>query len=95
VKGIGVSGLNPKGLLIFLALLPQFTNRDWNWPVAGQIYALGMVFTLTCAIFYLAPGSFARSFLQARSAAGRAVSRLSGAAMVVIGVMLVLERPAA
>ena len=26
VKGVGVSGLNPKGLLIFLALLPQFTN---------------------------------------------------------------------
>src|SRR5262245_25713653 len=26
VKGVGVSGLNPKGLLIFLALLPQFTS---------------------------------------------------------------------
>src|SRR5215217_4933790 len=26
VKGIGVSGLNPKGLLIFVALVPQFTN---------------------------------------------------------------------
>ncbi len=26
VKGVAVSGLNPKGLLVFLALLPQFTN---------------------------------------------------------------------
>lgn len=42
VEGIGVSGMNPKGLLIFLALLPQFTNRDGNWPVAGQIGVLGL-----------------------------------------------------
>jgi threonine/homoserine/homoserine lactone efflux protein len=26
LAGVGVSGLNPKGLLIFLALLPQFTD---------------------------------------------------------------------
>ena len=39
-QGIGVSGLNPKGLLIFLALLPQFTNPEWRWPVAGQIAIL-------------------------------------------------------
>src|SRR5262252_4264615 len=28
-RGAGVSGLNPKGLLLFLALLPQFTNPRW------------------------------------------------------------------
>ncbi len=32
VKGVGVSGLNPKGLLVFLALLPQFTNPHWAGP---------------------------------------------------------------
>src|ERR1700689_1771433 len=30
VRGLGVSALNPKGLLIFLALLPQFTNPRWS-----------------------------------------------------------------
>jgi threonine/homoserine/homoserine lactone efflux protein len=92
VKGIGVSGLNPKGLLIFLALLPQFTNRDGRWPVAGQIGVLGLVFILTCATFYLALGLFARSVLHTRPAAARAVSRLSGVAMIVIGIVLLVER---
>src|SRR5690348_14596043 len=48
-RGMGVSGLNPKGLLLFLALLPQFTNPRWSWPLAGQLGFLGLVFMLTCA----------------------------------------------
>jgi threonine/homoserine/homoserine lactone efflux protein len=91
-KGIGVSGLNPKGLLIFLALLPQFTDPRAGWPVAAQIGVLGAAFTLTCAVFYLALGTFARTILQARPSAARAVGRVSGAAMIVIGVLLVIER---
>jgi len=87
-----VSGLNPKGLLLFLALLPQFTNPEWSWPVAGQIGMLGMVFTLTCAVFYLCIGLAARSILVTRPAAARALGRVSGAAMVVIGAILLAER---
>ncbi len=92
IKGVGVSGLNPKGLLIFLALLPQFTNPHWSWPVAGQIGILGLTFTATCAAFYLSLGSFARFVLHARPAVARAVSRFSGAAMIAIGATLVVER---
>jgi threonine/homoserine/homoserine lactone efflux protein len=92
VKGIGVSGLNPKGLLIFLALLPQFTSPRARWPVAGQIGVLGLAFMATCAAFYLCVGLLARTVLHARPAAARAVSRFSGAAMVVIGVTLLTER---
>jgi threonine/homoserine/homoserine lactone efflux protein len=92
LKGVGVSGLNPKGLLIFLAVLPQFTNPRWSWPVAGQIGFLGLAFTLTCAIFYLGVGSVARTVLYARPAAARIVSRVSGAAMVLIGLALLVDR---
>jgi threonine/homoserine/homoserine lactone efflux protein len=92
LRGAGVSGLNPKGLLIFLALLPQFTSRQSGWPVAGQLGLLGLVFTATCAVFYLGLGLFSRSVLHARPGAARAVGRLSGAAMVVIGAVLVAER---
>lgn len=95
VKGIGVSGLNPKGLLIFLALLPQFTDPRGGWPVGAQIAVLGAAFTLTCAAFYLGLGTFARTVLRARPSAARAVGRLSGSAMIVIGVLLVVERLAA
>lgn len=91
-QGIGVSGLNPKGLLIFVALLPQFASPDRAWPLAVQLSALGLVFVVTCALFYLVLGSVARAILQSRPAAARAASRLSGAGMVVIGAVLMIDR---
>ena len=92
VKGVGVSGLNPEGLLVFLALLPQFTNPHRGWPLPVQLGVLGLAFTLTCAVFYLCLGSSARKILHARPAAARAVTRFSGAAMIVIGALLLTER---
>jgi threonine/homoserine/homoserine lactone efflux protein len=92
VKGMGVSALNPKGLLLFLALLPQFTSPRWSWPLAAQLGFLGLVFMLSCAAFYLCIGSFARKALHARPAAARFVTRLSGAGMIVIGAALLAER---
>jgi threonine/homoserine/homoserine lactone efflux protein len=92
VRGVGVSGLNPKGLLIFLALLPQFTSPGASWPVAVQIGFLGLLFTTTCAAFYLGLGSFARMILHARPALARTVSRLSGGAMALIGTFLIADR---
>jgi len=91
-RGMGVSGLNPKGLLLFLALLPQFTNPRWSWPLAAQLGFLGLVFMLTCGAFYFFLGSSARKILHARPAAARAVSRFSGAAMIVIGALLLIDR---
>lgn len=92
IRGIGVSGLNPKGLLLFLALLPQFTDPREPWPIASQIGVLGLVFMGTCAVFYLGIGSLARTILRARPVVARTISRASGAAMVLIGAVLVVER---
>ena len=92
VRGMGVSALNPKGLLVFLALLPQFTNPRWSWPLAAQLGLLGLVFVLSCGAFYLSLGSAARKILAARPGAARAVTRFSGAAMVVIGALLLAVR---
>lgn len=91
-KGMGVSALNPKGLLLFLALLPQFTNARWDWPLAAQLALLGLVFMLTCAVFYLCLGSFARRVLQARPLAAGLVTRFSGAAMVALGALILIDR---
>lgn len=90
--GIGVSGLNPKGLLVFMALLPQFTDRGAAWPVPVQMGLLGVVFTATCWTFYSALGLFARTVLRARPSAARTLSRVSGVGMVLIGAALVVER---
>ncbi|QKG22807.1 LysE family translocator [Actinomadura verrucosospora] len=92
LRGIGVSGLNPKGLLIFVALLPQFTDPGGRWPVAGQIGALGATFMATCALFYLTLGTLARGALQGRPAAARSIGRLSGTAMAGLGAWLLIDR---
>jgi threonine/homoserine/homoserine lactone efflux protein len=94
-RGIGVSALNPKGLLVFVALLPQFASPRWSWPLAAQLGLLGLVFMLSCAAFYLCLGTFARRISRARPAAALAITRFSGAAMIVIGGLLLIERLAA
>jgi threonine/homoserine/homoserine lactone efflux protein len=91
-RGVGVSGLNPKGLLLFLALLPQFTTRHGGWPMPAQLGLLGVLFTVTCGTFYLGLGSVVRRILLPRPWTARAVTRLSGAAMIVIGALLLAER---
>jgi len=92
VRGLGVSGLNPKGLLVYLAVLPQFTTPRGPWPLTAQLGVLGLVFVLTCGAFYLSLGSVARRVLAGRPGMARAITRFSGAAMVVIGLLLLAER---
>jgi len=91
-RGVSVSGLNPKGLLIFVALLPQFTDPSGRWPATVQLTALGLVFVVTCGAFYTVVGHSARAILGARPAAARLVSQMSGAAMVLVGLLLLVER---
>ncbi|WP_104698371.1 LysE family translocator [Pseudomonas syringae group genomosp. 3] len=92
IKGLCVSGLNPKVLLLFLALLPQFTDVSAAWPVGGQIVALGLIHGFSCGVVYLAVGYGAGAVLASRPAAAINVNRISGAAMIVIAVVLAAER---
>ena len=92
MKGAGTSVLNPKVFLLFLALLPQFTAPDAGWPLGVQIVALGLVHVVSCAVVYTGVGAGARLVLRARPSAARVVTRISGAAMVGIGVLLLVER---
>jgi threonine/homoserine/homoserine lactone efflux protein len=91
-KGAGVSGLNPKALLLFLALLPQFITRGSDWPSGAQIALLGLVHTANCAAVYTSVGTAARRVLRTRPSTAAAVTRCSGAAMIVIGALLLAER---
>jgi len=92
LRGLAISRMNPKVLLLFLALLPQFTHPTAGFPVAMQILALGSVPVASCAVVYTAVGFGARWVLQARPRAARTVSRFSGAAMVGIGTLLLVEQ---
>ncbi|BCX67581.1 LysE family translocator [Pseudomonas izuensis] len=92
IKGLCVSGLNPKVFLLFLALLPQFSDVTAPWPVPMQMIALGLVHTFSCGVIYLLVGFGSQVVLRARPAAAHRVSRLSGAAMVIIAVVLFIEQ---
>jgi len=92
IKGACVSGLNPKVFLLFLALLPQFTDPTASWPVPAQIIALGLVHALSCGAVYLLVGFGSQTVLRARPTAAHIVSRLSGAAMIIIAVLLLVEQ---
>lgn len=92
VKGLCVSGLNPKVFLLFLALLPQFTSTAASWPIPLQIVALGLVHTFSCGVVYLLVGYGSRWVLQTRPAAAQWVSRISGVAMIIIALVLLVEQ---
>ncbi|MGV9938823.1 LysE family translocator [Streptomyces sp. NPDC003401] len=93
LRGATISGLNPKGLLLYLSVLPQFlVTRDARLPVPAQTAALGLLHMACCAAVYAAVGVLARRLLGARPAAARAVTRTSGAAMLGIGAFLLVQR---
>ena len=91
-RGAATSGLNPKALLLFVAVLPQFVDRHSGVPVAAQIAVLGAIHTANCAVAYLGLGTLARNALVRRPSAAYAVTRVSGVAMIVLGGLLVVER---
>lgn len=91
-KGVCVSGLNPKVFLLFLALLPQFTDPRSNWPVSLQILFLGAIHIVGCGAVYLLVGFGAQAVLKTRPNAAQWMSRFSGCAMVVIAISLVVEQ---
>lgn len=91
-KGVCVSGLNPKVFLLFLALLPQFTDPRSDWPVSLQILFLGAIHIVGCGAVYLLVGFGAQAVLKTRPNAAQWMSRFSGCAMVVIAISLVVEQ---
>ncbi len=88
-KGFCVSGLNPKVFLLFLALLPQFTDPQSNWPLPLQILLLGLVHLCSSLVVYSLVGYGAKAVLASRPQAARWVGRVSGAAMILVAVGLV------
>lgn len=51
-RGLLTAALNPKGMMIYLAVLPQFMRADA--PAAPQAVALSALFVAGCALVYAA-----------------------------------------
>lgn len=92
LQGMGTSGINPKGLLFFVALVPQFVSAEAPLPVPVQSGLLGLTFVLLAAVVYTAVALLSRRLLQARPGAARRVTLASGIIMLVLGAALLSEQ---
>ncbi len=94
-QGILTSLLNPKGILVFAALLPQFVNAHQG-SVPLQMIALGLTFTLICFCMYagyayLSGGLGEKLATQPRFAS--VLKYLTGSVLIGLGArLLFLER---
>lgn len=91
LRGVGVSGINPKGILLLLALLPQFTGDSGAWPQPMQMLALGGLHLFNCAIVYTVVALVSGRVLGGRPRAGAIVTRITGIMMMAVGFLLLVE----
>jgi threonine/homoserine/homoserine lactone efflux protein len=92
LQGMGTSGINPKGLLFYVALVPQFVSPEASLPVPVQSGLLGLTFVVLAGIVYTCVALLARKLLQSRPGAARKVTLASGVIMVALGVVLLSEQ---
>ncbi|UKA66703.1 LysE family translocator [Arthrobacter sp. FW306-05-C] len=92
LQGMGTSGINPKGLLFYVALIPQFVSADASLPVPVQSGLLGMTFVALVGVVYTVVALLSRKLLQSRPGAARSVTLASGIIMVALGAVLLGEQ---
>jgi threonine/homoserine/homoserine lactone efflux protein len=92
LQGVGTSGINPKGLLFYVALVPQFVSPEASFSVPVQSGLLGLTFVLLAAVVYSCVALLARKLLHSRPGAARRVTLASGIIMVALGTVLLSEQ---
>jgi threonine/homoserine/homoserine lactone efflux protein len=94
-QGILTSMLNPKGILVFAALLPQFVNSHIG-SVPLQMAAFGLTFTLICLCIYTGYAYLSGCLgekLAARPRFASVLKYLTGSVLIGLGARLFfLER---
>ncbi|GAA1359842.1 LysE family translocator [Arthrobacter rhombi] len=92
LRGLGTSGTNPKALLLYLALIPQFIDLNSGFPAPVQTGILGISHLLVSAVVYTGVAFGARRLLASRPSAARIVTLCSGIIMLLLGAMLLAEQ---
>lgn len=93
-RGLIANAINPKVIMFFLALLPQFVvpaRGGTGW----QIAQLGLLFTLQAAVLFGLLGYFAGAigqWLARHGKAGLWLDRLAGGVLVALGLRLIVSR---
>jgi threonine/homoserine/homoserine lactone efflux protein len=92
LQGVAVGATNPKVLVLFVALLPQFTDPDAGSPTT-QMLVLGLLFTVLAAlldsVWGLAAGA-ARDWFATSPARLRRLGGAGGLMLIGLGATLAL-----
>lgn len=91
-RGLGASGTNPKALLLYLALIPQFIHADAALPVPVQTAILGTSHMVLSLFIYTGVALGARALLRQRPTAARFITLASGLIMIALGLVLLIEQ---
>lgn len=92
LRGAGTSGINPKGLLLFLAVMPQFVRASSSVPVPLQTAAMGLTHVAITVVVYGLVAIAARRLLRSAPRRAQLVTLASGVIMLGIGVALLAEQ---
>lgn len=87
--------LNPKVALFFLALLPQFIDKESPSPTLAFV-TLGLTFVFTGTIWCLLLvqfASFLSRYLATHPSASKVVDKCTGSLFLVLGVKLAVQEP--
>ncbi|WP_433439177.1 LysE family translocator [Nonomuraea sp. CA-141351] len=79
--------LNPKGVLLYLSLMPQFISTETGVPLGFQLAFLGLLHVVNCGILYgliaLATARASHALTRTPKAARR-ISAISGTMLLVV-----------
>jgi threonine/homoserine/homoserine lactone efflux protein len=92
LTGMATSVMNPKGILLFFAYLPQFVDPQAG-NVAWQLFAIGMLFTIMCGMVYGTYGFFSGAIgarLSTRPRFADAMKWVTGSVLVGLGLRLMV-----
>ena len=89
-QGFMTSASNPKAIIFFAALFPQFVNPQA--PAAEQFFILGVTFLVVDGSFLVTYGAFA-SWIAARFQryVGHHMNRISGTLLIIAAILLGLR----
>lgn len=92
LKGLLTSGTNPKALLLYVALIPQYLDSSLDLPLSLQTGALGLTHFAVSILVYFSVALAARVLLRSRPMAARIVTMCSGTIMILLALGLVYEQ---
>ncbi|WP_138442451.1 LysE family translocator [Sinomonas susongensis] len=92
LRGAGTSGINPKALLLYLAVMPQFVRTASPVPVPLQTVVLGLTHVVITVVVYALVAVAARRLLRSAPRRARVVTLASGVVMLGIGAALLAEQ---